>query len=89
MLHRRCWMIQETSEGVRRRNKRIKATKEAAEKAAANLSRPLFGSTLICPVCLQPIKATEIVPGIGDDVMHQQCDYLLRSKSPTPKPRDS
>jgi hypothetical protein len=80
MFHQRCWRIQETNERVRERKTRIRRTRDLAAKTAAILLRPAFGGTPICPVCLQPIKATEMVSGSGDDVMHQQCDYLLRSK---------
>jgi|SRR5262245_22358516 len=88
VFHRRCWKIQDTHERVAARKKRIKSTKDSAEKTAARLRRPTFGSTPICPVCLQPILATEMVTGSGDDVMHQQCDYIARSGSAIRRPRE-
>jgi hypothetical protein len=32
----------------------------------------------ICPVCLQPIKASDKVRGRSDDLMHESCDYAQR-----------
>jgi hypothetical protein len=29
----------------------------------------------ICPVCLQPIKPSDMVTGLRDDLMHEACDY--------------
>ena len=79
-------MIQEAQELVRKGKKQIEKSKARIEKTAATLRRPTFGTTPICPVCLQPIKATEMVTGSGDDVMHQQCDYTNRLRSQPRRP---
>ena len=38
----------------------------------------------ICPVCLEPIKATDKVHGIGADLMHEGCDYTRPAASKLP-----
>jgi hypothetical protein len=45
----------------------------------------LGGNDPICPVCLEPIKATDKVRGIRDDLMHEGCDYTR----PVPPKRPS
>jgi len=37
----------------------------------------------ICPVCLEPIKASDKVRGRSDDLIHESCDYAQR---PAPRP---
>lgn len=37
----------------------------------------------ICPLCRQPIKASDRVRGRSDDLMHESCDYAQR---PVPRP---
>lgn len=49
--------------------------------------RDLGGSDPLCPVCLGPIKATDKVRGLRDDLMHESCDYTRPEASkPTPQP---
>jgi hypothetical protein len=36
----------------------------------------------ICPVCLQPIKASDKVRGRSDDLIHESCDYTQRPATP-------
>jgi hypothetical protein len=47
--------------------------------------RDLGGNDPICPVCLEPIMATDKVRGIRDDLMHEGCDYTR----PAPPKRPS
>jgi hypothetical protein len=34
----------------------------------------LGGSDPICPVCLAPIQPKDKVRGLGDDLIHEDCD---------------
>jgi len=47
--------------------------------------KDLGGSDPICPVCLAPIKPKDKVRGLGDDLMHEDCDYT-RPAPPPPGP---
>jgi hypothetical protein len=39
-------------------------------------SPPDLGSSdPLCPVCLAPIKPDDKVRGLGNDLMHEKCDY--------------
>lgn len=38
----------------------------------------------ICPVCLQPIRASDKVRGLADDLMHEGCDYTRPERPPGP-----
>jgi hypothetical protein len=56
-----------------------------ARVRASNTGPPGARDERICPVCLQPIQASDVVKGSGDDLMHQACDYTAPAKLPRPR----
>jgi hypothetical protein len=41
----------------------------------------------ICPVCLAPINASDKVRGLGDNMMHEGCEYTRPAAAdPLPRP---
>jgi hypothetical protein len=44
----------------------------------ARHQRDLRESDPLCPICLQPIKLSDMVTGRQDDLMHAECDYTRR-----------
>lgn len=52
-------------------------------------SAGLTGWNPLCPVCLEPIKASHKVHGLRDDLMHEGCDYTRRQPPPPKSPLKS
>jgi hypothetical protein len=52
------------------------------ERESPNVSR----SDPICPVCLAPIGLKDKVRGLGDDLMHDTCDYTRVPSPSNPAP---
>jgi hypothetical protein len=44
----------------------------------------LGSSDPLCPVCLEPIRASDKVRGSGDDLMHEGCDDTRPAASTRP-----
>lgn len=43
--------------------------------------RPAAGNeTVLCPVCLKPIELNDRVSGLGDNLLHERCDYAMKAK---------
>jgi hypothetical protein len=42
----------------------------------------------LCPVCLAPIKPSDLVAGIGDEMMHEACAHARRRPDALTRPPD-
>ena len=80
VYHQRCWQILRSEAQVASSRKRIKKGESAIQKSKAKLGAAQWSDPVcpICPTCLQPITAFDMVAGRRDRLLHVQCSLPQR-----------